>query len=387
MERHGGRVRLEWNVIMNSDIEDLLREGMERFTRDVRAPAGLLERAARRRHRRLAVRSVAGVAAALTAAAVVLAAVVVPGSGPGVGVALAAHMVKQVDSALTAADPGEIAQVTITTRGEAPGLAGKNATATAEEWSYGDQWRSVTYARSGKPVYDEGFSTAKVYTLVSYPSRAWARQRGLGLPGPLGSPFGLSPSLGLGGPLGVSHPFAGRSAPKPISRRCGPVFALGAMLFQPGLPGVGFSATSPPATVARTLRAAISCGTLAVAGRQRIDGIEATKLTSAPGSPIAETIWVNPRTYLPARVVVRSSAGYSGPVDLTANITWLRPTAQNLANLTVPVPAGFRKVALADVIGLTLLKGPGGPSGGSVTICYSAPADCPHKGQPANGGS
>jgi hypothetical protein len=30
----------------------------------------------------------------------------------------------------------------------------------------------------------------------------------------------------------------------------------------------------------------------------------------------------------------------------TADITWLKPTAQNLDKLTVPIPAGFRQVPL-----------------------------------------
>ena len=63
--------------------------------------------------------------------------------------------------------------------------------------------------------------------------------------------------------------------------------------------------------MARTLHAAVSCGTLDVAGRQRIDGIMAIKLTSGPNSPIAETIWVSPGSYLPVRVVIRSSPGHS----------------------------------------------------------------------------
>lgn len=33
---------------MNTDVEELLRDGMERFTADVRAPAGLARTASRR---------------------------------------------------------------------------------------------------------------------------------------------------------------------------------------------------------------------------------------------------------------------------------------------------------------------------------------------------
>lgn len=312
----------------------LLQDG----TADLRAPAGLTRGAVRRRRRRLALRSVAAVAAALTAGAVALAAVGVPGAGhdgtegPVVDTA---YVLKRVDSALRAAGPGAIAQMTITTT-RSPALpGGATVTTTAEEWSYGDQWRLVTFSPAGHPVYDEGASTASVYTLVNYLTRNWARQSGLGRPAAL-------------------VPLA------PGSSGCEPVVAALPLLFQPGLPGIDFSASSPPATVAKALRTAISCGTLTVVGRQRADGIEALELTSRPGSLISETIWVNPRTYLPVRVVVRLAAGL--PVtQRTVDITWLAPTAQNLAKLAVPIPAGFRQVPLAEAVTPNLQQIPGGP--------------------------
>ncbi len=273
--------------------------------------------------RRLALRSAAGVAAALTAAAVALVAVVAPGArdkgteGPGDP---AAYVVKRVDSALSAADPGAIAQMTVTTRG-APVSAGENAAATAEEWSYGDRWRAVTYSAAGHLLYDEGLGTASVYTVVSYRTRTWARQHDSGRPARLA----------------------------PGARGCGPVIAALPLLFQPGLAAGGPSAGWQPATVARDLRTAISCGTLTVAGRQRADGIAAIKLTSSPDSMIPETVWVSPGTYLPVRVVIRPVPGTPGPWQ-SAEFTWLRPTAQNLAKLTVPIPATFRQVPLAEAL-------------------------------------
>jgi hypothetical protein len=99
--------------------------------------------------------------------------------------------------------------------------------------------------------------------------------------------------------------------------------------------------------VASALRAAISCGTLTEAGRQRIDGTNAIELVSRPGNLISETIWVSPGTYLPERVVVRLAL-IKAVLQRTADITWLRPTAQNLDKLTVPVPAGFREVPLNE---------------------------------------
>jgi hypothetical protein len=268
--------------------------------------------------RRPAPRAVGVAAAALIAGAVALAAVVLPAGRGGTTGHPAAYVVKRVDSALIAADPGTIAQMTVITRSGATSGA---LAATAEEWSYGDRWRAVTYSAAGRLRYDEGSGTASVYTVVSYQARTWARHRGLG------RPVALAP-----GPRG-----------------CGPVIAALPSLFQPGLPGVGPSAGSPPATVARALRAAVSCGTLTVAGRERVDGIEAIELTSSPDSPIPETIWASPGTYLPVRVVIRPAPGQPG-LWQTADITWLAATVQNLARLTVPIPAGFRQVPLAQAV-------------------------------------
>jgi hypothetical protein len=48
-------------------------------------------------------------------------------------------------------------------------------------------------------------------------------------------------------------------------------------------------------------------------------------------------------------VEIRSAPG--APVlQLTADISWLPPTARNLAMLSVPIPAGFRQVPLIRAI-------------------------------------
>jgi hypothetical protein len=268
--------------------------------------------------RRLALRSAAAVAAALIAAGVALAATGLPGvrqGGPEGPAVSTAYVVKRVDRALDAAEPGAIAQMTVTTRTTT--TSGQSVTATAEEWSYGDQWRAVTYTPAGQPLSDEGLSTASAYTIVSYQTHTWARQTKTG------------------------HP----AALAPGTRGCGPVVAGLPLLFTPGITAIGLPATSLPATVARALRAAVSCGTLTETGHQRIDGTQTIKLTSRPGSPIPETIWVSPGTYLPVRVTSHPAPGTAGPGQ-TATITWLPPTPGNLAKLTIPIPASFRHVPL-----------------------------------------
>jgi hypothetical protein len=333
---------------MNTDVEDLLREGMERFTADLRAPAGLADQIARRRRRRLVLRSMTGGVAVLAAGAAALAVIAAPRpGGTGQPAVDAAYVVRNVSNALSTAAPGTIAQMTITTSG------GPRGATTAEEWSNGEQWRSVLSSSPGHPVYDEGYSSTSGYTLVSYPTKTWARQAGLGLPY---APFPKS---------------ASPKSPASIKRGCGVALGGFPVLFRLGLPGTSTSTSSLPATVATALRTAVSCGSLAVAGRQTVDGTETIKLTSRSESPIPETIWVSPSTYLPVRVTVGSAAGYS-PVQQTADFSWLPPTAQNRAKLTVPVPAGFRKVPLKQAIAPNLKQVPGAPFPGAKTLLLPA---------------
>jgi len=302
---------------MNTDIEDLLRQGMLRYTADLHAPAGMVREAERRRARRRAQRSVTAGAALAACAAAVVAVVFVglPGAQPKspspTQTIDTAYVTKHVASALSAAGPAEIAQMTVTS--SRPG----GGTATVKEWSYGDQWRSVEYSSTGQPVFEEG-GAASTYTLVNYSTRTWASQRGV----------------------------AGQTEPAPRKTGCVLAGAALAPLFGPT---AKLSAGSSSASVVQLLHAAISCGTLTLDGQQRVDGIEATKLTSSPGSRISETIWVNPTTYLPVRVVIRSAAD-SPLTQRTADITWLNPTAQNQAALTVSIPAGFSQVPFGPTV-------------------------------------
>jgi hypothetical protein len=259
-----------------------------------------------RRPRRVALRWLAATGAALAAGALILVATALPGAddrGTGGPVVDTAYVVQRTETALSAAGPRAVAQLRVT-------ASGPVGPVTSEEWSYGDQWRSVLYSPAGQPVFDRGFSPKSGYTVVSYPARTWSRDSGLGGPGTLTPPGG-----------------------------CGRVIADLPTLFEPELSG----ASSPAATIASVLRAAISCGTLAVAGHQRVDGVEAIELASRPGRPGSETVWVSPATYLPVRVTVRVGSG-TAAFQRTADITWLAPTAQNQSRLTVPIPAGFRHV-------------------------------------------
>jgi len=91
-----------------TDMEGLLRDGMERFTEDVRAPAGLAAAAGRRHRRRVTVRISAacgGVAAVAAAAALVVVSLPAGGGPATTGAAgprthMVAYVVSRVKQAL-----------------------------------------------------------------------------------------------------------------------------------------------------------------------------------------------------------------------------------------------------------------------------------------------
>jgi hypothetical protein len=84
------------------------------------------------------------------------------------------------------------------------------------------------------------------------------------------------------------------------------------------------------------LRQQLSCGAYTKGGRQRIDGVEAVRLTGNGGQQV---FWVNPTTYLPVRTIFTSEG-----VRFQTDFGWFRPTQARLAELHLTVPPGFRQV-------------------------------------------
>jgi hypothetical protein len=83
------------------------------------------------------------------------------------------------------------------------------------------------------------------------------------------------------------------------------------------------------------LRAELRCGQFRMAGQQRVDGITAIEVIQ-PQGPV--TLWVNPATYLPVRLVT------GGQQPIQADFRWLTAASAGPAQLAMPVPAGFREV-------------------------------------------
>jgi hypothetical protein len=250
---------------------------------------------------------VAGVAAAVAG----LLAVLLPGS-PVTGPARiqTAAYVSRVEHALSPS--GQVNLVgyarTILPPGSAPELtakglnAGRRSAANSPssprilvQWSYGGASLVSAFTATGQRVFDAKLATAprggQEVAAVMYRDATWWRV--------------------------VSKASAG-SAPQ----GCGPGLQIG------------------PAGWPASIRFELTCGAFTTHGRQRIDGIDAIRLTGHKGHLL--TLWVDPRTYLPVRIdsAVTTVAGRPTQTDFR----WLRPAPANLAHLKLQIPAGFRQV-------------------------------------------
>jgi hypothetical protein len=294
---------------MNAQLRQLLRGGMERFVEDVGRPEGLALRAYRhRRKRRLAARAAtaAGVAAALTAVGVAgMTGAFGPGNGQQVQtaayVALVRHALASqaggglVGYARTVLPAGTVVEPEPGNWKDLPGggrsLRSGVAAAVMIAWSYQSEYTMTALDAAGQPVATEQNTASGRYgtaTLaVNYRDRTWWR-----------ATVTLKPRV-----------------PPPAQPSC----------FSPGfLPD---NESWPSA-----IRQELSCGAYTEDGHQRVDGIDAIKLTGSNGV----VLWIDPKTYLPVR--------QTGLGARVTDFRWLRATPAGLANLTVTVPAGFRRV-------------------------------------------
>jgi len=318
---------------MNTDVEELLREGMERFTAGVRAPAGLAHAAGRLHRRRLAART--AVACGTAAAAATALILVVAGAGGGAArtgpsgtqARTAAYVISRVENAL--------AGQRLVLRAHTTTNVGPSAS-----WAYGPRNRFEEFTGSGcghslpsgvcthrggsEPYLAQGTALiggklTSVY--VTYYNRKWS----------------------------VLPP--GPALPASACSRAGAI-AMGG----PPLPTSDW-----PAFIHTTL----ACGAATVTGHVRIDGKETTKITGSPVTvrlkadyakvihekllKVRWTMYVDPATYLPVRMS-GSSYTFGGPAPnwrfaSVTDMQWLRPTAANVASALVTIPAGFQQVS------------------------------------------
>jgi hypothetical protein len=296
---------------MSAQLRQLLRGGMERFVEDVRPPAGLALRAYQhRRKRRLAARAAtaAGVAAALTAVGVAgLTGAFGPGNGQQIQTtAYITHVQHALASqaggglvgysrdvlpsgTVVEPEPGSWKVLPGGGRSLRSGVA--VAVAVMIAWSYQNESALTALDAAGQPVAAEQNTVngrhAVATVAVNYRDRAWWRATVTLKPG----------------------------ARTPVQPSC----------FSPGV-------LPESETWQSVIRQELRCGAYTENGRQRVDGIDAIKLTGSNGV----VLWIDPATYLPVR--------QAGPGARVTDFRWFRATPASLAKLKVAIPPGFRRV-------------------------------------------
>jgi hypothetical protein len=335
---------------VNSDLGELLREGIDRQAAGTSLRPGLAARAFRRHRRRLiAIRTAAVGGTAIVVAAAVLTATIgahgaVPRRGGESPIQTTAYVVGRAEQAMAAVEQGNAIQEVHAQALKAP-IAGftavvlptLNSPASKEfygnrhwpdlyvqfqrftSWYYRGRTRIAGYGADGSLVFQAGTATTALPSgRQPAPRVAIDYRRRL-----------LLQPLSPGGP----------GTPR-LSCHMGPDF----------LPGTaGAIMKSSPAGWAAVVRKALSCGLFQVTGRQRVDGVPAIRLAAISRmsphlAPLKEqvTLWVDARSFLP----VRMEWAHRKMPFYAVDFSWLPPTPANLRALRVSVPAGMREVRL-----------------------------------------
>ena len=322
---------------MSTDMEQLLREGIDRLTAGADVPPGIVGRARRRhRQRRLAIRTTA---AAGTALVIAVAAVVAVGGarraprGGSAPVHTVAYVTSRARQALAAqaAEGQAIEEERVSGPGFRFGLTVLNMALTFEKnptgsavvpgllanvtaprliaWTYRGRSLSEGISATGALVFHNTFRTV---------TRRSGRQ--------------VTQVFGAAYPARTRWHTIVRGLSGPAPSVC-----------QMGL--VSPSDSNWRADLSKLL----SCGLFRLDGRQRVDGVEAIRLVSVPrrSVPTQETVWVGAATYLPVRVSVTWRPDHGPRHVISYDYRWLPATKANLAAWRAAVrdatiPPGFR---------------------------------------------
>jgi hypothetical protein len=324
---------------MNTDVEELLRDGMQRFTNEVTAPDGLAQAAGRLHRRRTAVRATAACGGLAVAVAVAVAVTIVAGGARTAAPAAmspaqqrhAAYVTSRVISALSSQDMVSVEHMSFS------GIP--NVT-----WTYGSQYNWVQYW----PSVDYRDRVVNGQRLWDFP------------PQDRGQPATASGTALVGGKL------MGAYVTYQNSR-----YSLSPMTGKSYLPTSACSTTDrlamggnpvPGVSWPDFIDATLKCGTASVTGNVQIDGAQTTEITGEPvtvklspgyaktvheqWATVRWTLFVNPVTYLPVRMygsteTFGGSAGDQVSAG-TTDVQWLPATPANIAKALVTIPPGFQ---------------------------------------------
>jgi hypothetical protein len=320
---------------MSREIEELLRDGLDRLTTGASVPPDLVQRARQaQRRRRVARGGLATGAAAAVAGTVAMAVAVAGGGGGGLVSAAGGHarpagaarpavhhvqtVADIIHKANKALDTSNLIMVSMTNAKVLTfeRVNGHRKVAVLHEigYSYRNRMNAVLFTgpntfagphhvnmvissemSSTKP----GTMSSTRWTQLNYWNRTWATSTRREPAGP---------------------------TPAPTSLAC----TSRQKLSKPDAVLRTYLSTSPA-----SIKAALACGGLVKAGNETVQGVPAIKLTSTSKLTSHQlTIDVSPDTFLPVRVVFG---------DIEMDYRWLQPTAANLAKLTPQIPSGFRQ--------------------------------------------
>jgi hypothetical protein len=318
---------------MNADVEDLLRDGMERFTEGVGAPAGLARAVDRLHRRRVAMRAaLASGTAAVVAVSAVIAVVAVVGAGTGPSEAqTAAYVTRQVQRA--------VANENMVYVGRTNSTYGPSVV-----WAYGQQSRWVEYW----PATDQKDRVVNGQRLWDFP------------PQYRGQVFSAEGTALVGGTLMgayVTYPDRKYSLSRQLPTQGSACTKTGGLeLGGPAVVGVDWKSF---------IEEMLACRAASATGRILINGAKITKITGKPVTvrlPSGESkavgadwvtvrwaLYVNSATYLPVRIE-GSAKTYGGSAGTTlssevTDVQWLPPTKANIAKSLVTIPPGFQQVS------------------------------------------
>ena len=329
---------------MTNNVEDLLREGIDRLTTttastDPDAPATLLHRARRHnRRRRQAITATLAAGAAAAAAAVIVATSTSGTSTNALHGQTITYVATRAEQALAQLNPSQAIEFdTLTVRGGSFGFSSMQSTAANAansqplpnplsgvhasseiDWSYRGVFLQHGYSAAGKLVYAVAVGSPGEYG-AAYPARIRWHNPLTGGPD-LGNPALTCDNAGFGWP----------SWKQSISK-------------------------------------ALSCHLFTLGGNQQIAGVDTIKLVGKPvtaeGQTFRQTLWVDPKTYLPLRTSTTFSQPHRRTTVLTHDFRWLSPTKANLASLHAAeqrgvIPTSFRALPSTD-LPLPGVDGPG----------------------------
>ena len=310
---------------MNTDLEELVREGMHLLAAETRAPADVVARARRHvRRQKTVARAVLACGTAAVAAVAVIAVTSLgtqPGTGGATNARTTAYVVNRVEHALGAGHFVVEGRATGSWAFSVHGHRAHGSGGLTLSWVYGNRDRTEEFTLAGKPWLDDG--TALI---------------GGKLTGAYVTHFDHRYSLY---PLGHAR-----------LRACSATAQL-------VLGGPAVTMPNWPAFI----RQMLGCEAATVTGHARIGGVKTTVISGSIDVPLSKgyartvkearahvrfTLYVDSATYLPVRAYgsTETYGGNHGPTTsaYVTTVRWLPPTTANIAKALVTIPHGYTQV-------------------------------------------